>query len=131
MQAEADSKRYESAKNYAAEAIATAEKALTDGKSGASRARDEAARLLSALKPEIDETESSLSAAKEVPNIKLDFNTLDNDLSTAKSAYNGAESSFNTGNYKEVTPRAQPIRPLLSGIRLQINDATLDLSRKK
>jgi hypothetical protein len=131
MRTEADSKRYESAKNYAAEAIAAAEKAISDGKAGAVRAREEAAALLGAIKPEIDDTESAINAAKQVRNIRLDFSALDGDLARAKTAYTGAENSFNAGRYGDVSPGIQPIRPLLNGIRAKITEAAAALSRKK
>jgi hypothetical protein len=131
MRTEADSKRYESAKNYAAEAVAAAEKAISDGKTGAARAREDASGLLRTVKPEIDDTESALNAAKQVQNIRLDFDSLDGDLASAKAAYTRAETSFNAGRYGEVASGVQPIRPLLSGIRARITDATAALSRKK
>jgi hypothetical protein len=131
MQSEADSKRYESAKNYAAEAIAAAEKAIADGQTGAARARDEAANLLNGLRPEIANTESELAAAKAVPRIQLDADALDRDLASAKSAFDDANRSLSAGNYRDVAAKAQPIRPLLSGIRSGITDATQALSRKK
>jgi vacuolar-type H+-ATPase subunit I/STV1 len=131
MKVEADVKRYDQAKNYATEAITAAEKAISDGRAGAARAREEAARLLNTIKPEIDETESSLSTARQVPNLDLNFNNLDRDLASAKSAYANAENSLNTGNYKDVAPQTQPIRPLLSGIRSQITNAATIVARKK
>jgi hypothetical protein len=131
MQSEADSKRYESAKNYAAEAITAAEKAIADGKTGAARTREEAASLLNSLRPEIAQTENDLIAAKAVPRIQLDVKTLDQDLTDAKSAFADANSSLNINNYRDAVAKAQPIRPLLSGIRSRITDATQALSRKK
>ncbi|MDR2618234.1 MAG: DUF4398 domain-containing protein [Treponema sp.] len=131
MQAEADSKRYDSAKNYAAEAIAAAEKALTDGKTGAARAREEAANLLNSIKPEIVQTEGELAAAKQVQGIQLDFNALDRDMASAKTAAAAAQSSFDASNYRDAVTKAQPIRPILSGIRTRISDAAIATSRKK
>jgi hypothetical protein len=131
MQSEADSKRYESAKNFAAEAIAAAEKAVTDGRTGAARARDEAANLLNGLRPEIAQTESDLTAAKAVPRIQLDADALDRDLASAKSAFDDASRSLSANNYRDAVAKAQPVRPLLSGIRSRITDATQALSRKK
>jgi hypothetical protein len=131
MQSEADSKRYESAKNYAGEAIAAAEKAIADGKTGAARAREEASNLLNTLRPEIAQTENDLTAAKAVPRIQLDTKALDQDLADAKSAFADANSSLSANNYRDAVAKAQPVRPLLSGIRSSITDATQALSRKK
>jgi hypothetical protein len=131
MQTEADSKRYDSAKNYAAEAIATAEKALTDGKTGAARAREEAANLLNSIKPEIVQTEGELGAAKQVQGIQLDFNALDQDLAAAKSAAASAQASFDVSDFRGAVTQAQPVRPILSGIRSRISDAAIATSRKK
>jgi hypothetical protein len=39
MSVEADSKRYDAAKSFAAEAIAAADKAISDGRAGAARAK--------------------------------------------------------------------------------------------
>jgi len=46
MNVEADAKRYDAAKSYAAEAIAAAERAIADGRAGAERARNEASALV-------------------------------------------------------------------------------------
>ncbi|AEF82921.1 DUF4398 domain-containing protein [Leadbettera azotonutricia] len=131
MQSEADSKRYESAKNYAAEAIAAAEKAIADGRTGAARARDEAASLLNGLRPEIAQAENDLNAAKAVPRTQLDAAACDQDLASAKSAFDDANRSLSANNYRDAVAKAQPVRPLLSGIRSRITDATQALSRKK
>jgi hypothetical protein len=50
MQSEANAKRYDAAKNLAAEAINLAERAITEGKAGLAQARDEATNLISSLK---------------------------------------------------------------------------------
>jgi hypothetical protein len=131
MQAEADSKRYDSAKNYADEAIAAAEKALTDGKAGAARAREEAAALLTGIKSEIVQTEGEITAAKQVQGIQLDFNALDQDLVSAKDATGASQRSFDASNYRDAITKAQPVRPILSGIRTRISDAAIATSKKK
>src|SRR5215475_5709064 len=50
METEADSKNYEAAKTHAAEAIAAAEKAITDGRSGTQRAGAEAQSMISGVR---------------------------------------------------------------------------------
>jgi HEPN domain-containing protein len=131
MKVEADAKRYEAAKTYANEAVAAAEKAVTDGRAGAARAREEATRLLSAIKPEIADTETALNAAKQTPALDLDFDSLDGSMAAAKTAYGSAETSLNTGKYAEVAPAAQPIRPILNSIRGELSNAAASISRKK
>jgi hypothetical protein len=131
MQAEADSKRYDSAKSYAAEAIAAAEKAIADGKTGAARAREEAAGLINGIKPEITQTEEELTAAKQVKGIQLDFNTLDQDLEAAKTAAAAAQTSFDAAVFRDVAPQIQRARPILASIRTRLSDAALATSKKK
>jgi hypothetical protein len=131
MQAEAESKRYDSAKSYAAEAVTAAEKAITDGKTGAARAREEAASLINGIKPEIAQTEGELTAAKQVKGIQLDFDILDRDLATAKTAAAAAQTSFDAANFRDVAPQIQRARPILASIRTRISDAAIATSRKK
>jgi hypothetical protein len=131
MQSEAASKRYDSAKSYSAEAITAAEKAISDGKIAADRARNEAVELLRTLDTEIAQTEGELAASKEVPGIILDFAPLDADLAAAKSAYTDANASLSAARYAEAVTKAQPIRPLLAGIRTGLSQAAMTAVRKK
>jgi flagellar biosynthesis/type III secretory pathway protein FliH len=78
MRQEANAKRYDAAKSYAAEAISAAEKAISDGRIGAQRARDEAASLVATVKNSLVETQNSLDNAKRT-GLDLDYRSLDQD----------------------------------------------------
>jgi len=131
MQSEADAKRYEAAKDLAAEAVSNAEKAIEDGKTGAVRARDEATNLISSLAGPLEETAKSLEAAKHVQNIKLDFDALSVDMDTARKDYDDARQSLLAGNYRDSSAKSQTVRSLLAGINARITDAAQAESRKR
>ncbi|GHU78031.1 hypothetical protein FACS189462_1570 [Spirochaetia bacterium] len=131
MQVEADSKKYDAAKNYAAEAVSAAEKAITDGKAGAARARDEATSLVNSVKDSLTETEKSINAAQGVKNINLDFNAIDQDFDTAKVTTSQAEQSLTGANYQDALDKGRTARGLLSDINGKISGAATSASRKK
>ncbi|MDR0472478.1 MAG: hypothetical protein LBH43_02235 [Treponema sp.] len=131
MKAEADSKRYDAAKNSAAEAIGLAEKAIADGKNAAARAKDEAARLLALVGTEIADTEGELNSAVNAGNLILDVDRLEQNFDTAKTGYEDARECMNGENYQDAISKAQPVRPILADIRSQINQAAVEVSRKK
>ena len=131
MQGEADAKRYEAAKNFAAEAVSNAEKAIADGKAGAMRARDEATNLISSLSGPLAETANAIEAAKQVKNIKLDFNELSSDMDTARRGYDEARQSLISNNYRDASAKSQTVRTLLAGINAKITNAAVAESRKK
>ena len=122
MESEADSKRYDAARTHAAEAIAAAEKAIADGKAAGGRAREEAASLLSALKPEIEETSRNVSAAR-YSLLNLDHDALDRDLMNAYARTDQAEIDYADGRYQESLEKARNVRSSLSGINQKISDA--------
>jgi len=131
MRAEAEAKRYDSAKTYAAEAITTAERAIVDGKSGAERARNDAATLLRAVEAEINDTQVSLNSARVKGNVRLNFGSLDASLNEARLTYDSAAQSLNNADYPNAVAKAQSIRPILANMRSQISNAVSALSRKK
>jgi vacuolar-type H+-ATPase subunit I/STV1 len=131
MRSEAEAKRYDAAKNYAAEAISAAEKAIADGRAAATRARDEAATLLTQVKTSLDETGKSLENAKGVQNIDLDFQTLDQDLDSARRTTAQAEVSLAGNNYQDSIDKSRTARGILSGIDTKVAGATISVSRKK
>jgi F0F1-type ATP synthase membrane subunit b/b' len=131
MQSEAGAKRFEAAKDYAAQAVSEAEKAITDGKTGAVRAREEAANLIDSLPGPLAETAHALEAARKVQNIKLDFNALSNDMDTARRGYDEARESLLAGKYREAIARGQNVRSLLFGINARMSEAAQAESRKK
>lgn len=131
MQEESDSKRYDSAKIFAADVIDLSERAIAEGRTGAARAREEAANLLSSLRDPLAETEAALGAAKRTPNIQLDFNALDSNMDYAKSNYSSAQQSLSSSNYPDALAKGQTVRSALSSINGSLNAAAQAMSSKK
>jgi len=130
MNGEAAAKRYDSARSYAAEAIAAADRAISDGRAGAERAKTEAANYIADLKPLIAETEQGINAARAA-RLPLDFNTIDTDFDTAKANTAQAEAAYNGSRYSEAIDRGRAARLGLNGINQQLSTATLAVTRKK
>jgi hypothetical protein len=130
MQAEADSKRYDAAKTYAAEAVTAADKAVADGRAGAARAREEAAVLIAGLGPAIAETEQGLRAARSA-NLELDFTVLDQDLSAARQNADQAETALTGNQYQDAMEKGRNARAGLSDINQKLATAATAVSRKK
>jgi len=128
MQSEADSKRYDTAKNFAAEAINLAERAITEGRTGLNRAMEEASNLIGGLSGLINETLNALNAARDM---QLDVESLYRDLDLAKQAYDQAMQDFQAGNYREAMDKGQTVRVLLSDINMRISQAAQVVSRKQ
>jgi PBP1b-binding outer membrane lipoprotein LpoB len=131
MKAEAESKRYDTAKSYAAEAISAADKAVADGKAGAARAREEASALVNSVKTSLVETEKSIGSAKAVKNINLNFNSIDRDFENARRTTVQAEASLGGANYQDALDKGRSARGILSDITTKIAGATVSVSRKK
>jgi hypothetical protein len=130
MREEAGSKRYDSARSLAAEAAAAAEKAISDGKSAAARAREDAVNLLNGLKTTVTETESALTNARQ-QNMNIDDNVLTEDLLSAKDTIDDAQRSFATGDYPDASSKGRTARSELENIKNRIAEATQAVSRKK
>ncbi|MDR0457374.1 MAG: DUF4398 domain-containing protein [Treponema sp.] len=130
MNQEAAAKRYDAAKSYAAEAIAAAERAINEGRTGAARARDEAAALVSQLKPLITETGQGIEAARAAK-LPLDFYSIDRDFDTAQYNTNEAQSALSGGRYQSAIDRGRSARSGLNTINQQLSVAVLGVSRKK
>jgi hypothetical protein len=131
MKTEADAKRYDSAKNFAQEAVQAAEKAISDAKSQAVRARDDANTALNALRAAISETENAITQGKKNSKLKLNWPQLDNDFDAAKSIAAEAESAASAQRYSDVVERSSTARTALGTITAQISQASLALTRKK
>ena len=131
MQSEANAKRYDAAKNLAAEAISNAEKAVTDGKAAAARAKEEAANLVGSLAGPLAETASALNAARQINNLSLDFNALSGEMDSARRSYNDAQQSLSTNNYQDAIAKGQTVRSLLSDINASLTGAAQAVSRKQ
>ena len=131
MQEDADSKRYDSAKIHAAEVVSYAERAVREGNTAAAQAGNEANDLLNSLTMSIRETDSNIKTAKDLPNILLDFNSLDGMLESAKGTYENAQQSLSAENYPDVINQGQAVRSILSDINTQISQAAFATFQKK
>ena len=129
MQEEVDSKRFDSAKTYAADVVTYAERAMSEGRSNAAWAREEAANLLESLRTPLAQTESALNGAR-ASNADLDYNALTNSLDSANRNYGNAEQSLQANNYADAITRGQDVRSTLSDINASINAAAQALSSK-
>jgi len=122
MEAAADSKRYDAAKTHAMEAIAAAEKAITDGLAASLRARDEAASLLSSLKPEIEDTSRNVNGAR-YSQLDLDYDQLDSEISGAYDLTDRAENDQTQGRYQDAIDKAREVRADLFDINQKVSGA--------
>jgi hypothetical protein len=130
MQTEADSKRYDSAKTHAAEALAAAEKAIADGQAGAARARQEATAMVGALRPAIEETEQGIKAARSAK-LPLDFAVLDREIDDVRRNADQAEVALSGDQYQEALDRGRNARAGLNDIDQKLSSAVMATSRKK
>lgn len=131
MQAEADAKRYDAAKNFAAEAISLADKAIADGKTGAARAREEAANLVNSTGGSITETAAALDAARQVENIQVDFDGIDAEMDSIRGTYDEARQNLENNSYPEAVSKCQNIRSALTGINTRLSEAAQATNRKQ
>jgi hypothetical protein len=130
MDAEANSKRYDAAKTYATEAVTAAERAIVDGRAGAARTRDEAASLVGGLRPAIAETDQGIKAA-ESAKLALDYDTLNQDLETARFNTEQAEVALSGEQYQEALNKGRSAREGLNNIDQQLSTAAMAVSRRK
>ena len=130
MEEESNSKRFDSARRYAADVIYNSERAISEGSIAASRAEDVALNFLDSLSVPLAETEANLNAARHVENIQLDFNPLEELLETAKEGYESAQLSLSEGNYPDAVDMGQTVRSIISDVNNQVSQAALVLSPK-
>ncbi|MDR2184357.1 MAG: DUF4398 domain-containing protein [Treponema sp.] len=130
MQNEAAEKRYDSARAYAAEAVRAAERAVSDGRAGAGRAREEAAALLALLPGAIAETGQTLRAA-EGKKLDLDLEALETDMEYVRRTADQAAAAAAADRNKEALELGQAARSALSQINAAISEAAVLASRKK
>jgi len=122
MQEEADSKRYDTAKAHALDAIAAAEKAVADGKSGAQRAGGQSDALITTLRTEIDETSRNINGAR-YSNMALDYDALDKAIIDAYATTDLAEIDQVMGRYDQAQDRARIVRSDLADINHKVAGA--------
>jgi hypothetical protein len=131
MRAENDAKRYDSARNYASEAVSLAERALTDAKGAATRLRNEAFSSVDSARSALTQTTDTLNSAKKQKNTGLNFPVLDGDLAAAKSSVEAAEAANSESRYNDAISNAGAARSALNSISTRISQVTLATSRKK
>jgi hypothetical protein len=131
MRVSADSKRYDEAKLLSQEAIDAAEKARNDGRLGAVRAREEAARLLSEAQNALSATEKTLNMAKDLDKVEADFDALTRKLETAGNIIGEAETALNASRHQESQNKSREARARLGDITSEISGAVTKKSRKK
>jgi len=129
MQVEADAKRFDAARNFASEAISNAERAITEGRTGAGRARDEATRLMDSLTGPLAETERAVNASRGQP-LLVDFNLLRNEMDLTRRTYDDARRDIQTANYADAIARGQLVRSYLAAINSQLTGAAQAITRK-
>jgi len=130
MQSEAASKRYDSAKSYAQEAIAAAERAITEGRTGAARARDEASTLVTGLVPLVEETSQRLETARRA-RLPLDFSLLDLNFSRASDEANRAQEAFYANRYQDAISLGRAARSELTDINQTLTNAAAASTQRK
>jgi hypothetical protein len=130
MQQEADAKRYDAAINYADEAIAMAERAMSEGHAAGLRARDEASSALSALRPQILDTEKRIDNAKSAK-LPLDYDTIDRDMNTTQRTFDQAQSAMSGSRYQEAIFLSNNVRAGLNGINQKLGVKAMEVARKK
>jgi hypothetical protein len=130
MRTEAEAKRYDTAKTYAAQAVSAAEKAVADGRAAAARAREEAAALLALLPEAIAETDRMIRAAagKKIP---FDFDALLEELEHARRTAGQAEVAAAGGKPREALEKGGLVRTTLSDIRMKLSEGVMVVARKK
>jgi predicted S18 family serine protease len=123
MREEADSKRFDAARNYAADAVSYAERAMREGSAGAARAREEAANLLDSLKTPLSETEANLNAVNGLKNGQQDLSPLGGMLDSAKGTYENAQQDLSAGDSLDAIDKGNEVRSILGNINAQISGA--------
>jgi hypothetical protein len=124
MEAEVDSRRFEAANTFAAEAIAAAERALAEGRAGAENAGREYSSVIAGLRSEIEETSRNISSAR-YSQMVLDYNALDMAIINAHSGADQAESDQAAGRLQDALDRARSIRADLANINQIIAGAVV------
>jgi hypothetical protein len=130
MEAEAEAKRYDAARTYATEAETGADRAINDARSAATRARDDSANALNALRTAVSETDVTIAQGRE-NRLALDWTEIDREYQDAQGIAGEAEAAAQANRYRDVVERANAARTTLSSINARISGASLAVTRKK
>jgi hypothetical protein len=131
MQTEADAKRYDEAKRYAADAQQFAEKAIADAKNSIARQKEDAANAINAMNNALASTDELLQNAHASDGRGLDLPRLDSDFAAARTTAESATTANNEARYREAIDRSQEARSALSAISTEISQAVIAVNRKK
>ena len=129
MHIEADAKRFDSARTFAADAIAAAERAISEGAIGAARARDEASSLLNELGPLVQETRRGIDSARS-SGLALNYNQLEQDFTTARGNAEQAQDAFRGDRYQDAMSLGRTARSELIDINQRLTTVALAVSQK-
>ena len=130
MYEEADAKRYDSAINYANDAIDLAERAINEGSGQAWLSKNEATSVMGNVGSQIIETEQRIDKAKAAK-LPLDYETIDRDFNAAQRTFDQARSALNSGRYQEAIFLSNNVRNSLSGINQKLGTTVMEVVRKK
>jgi hypothetical protein len=131
MQAEADAKRYDTAKRLAADTQALAEKAMSDSRTAALRVREEADVAIRAMQSAIAETDQTLSNARRSNPAGVNVNNLEQDFANARATADQAVIAQTESRYREAIEKSQTVRASLSAISSSLSQTVIAASRKK
>jgi hypothetical protein len=130
MNTEADSKRYDSARLAAAEAVSLADRAIEEGRTGAAGAAAEAAALIAALRPAIAETGHAIENAK-VADLDIDFGAMDRDFENVNLLADQGELALSVSQYQQAIDSGMNARAGLGDINTRLTNAVTSVLPKK
>jgi len=131
MQTELTAKRYDKVKSLAIEASAAAAKAGTDATKNKDRIKTEAAALIEAVKLQVPKTQKTITSARNVRGVNLDFAVLNADLKVAQAALADAEADYTAGAFMSAYTKASNAQTTLADTDRTVTAAIEALSRKK
>ncbi|MDR1429760.1 MAG: hypothetical protein LBI85_05675 [Spirochaetaceae bacterium] len=131
MDEEANAKRYDAARIAAAEAVAAAEKAISDGQTASARTADNASNLIVAAKTEIQAAEQSLDAAWKSGVRNINFAELNSAAAAAWQSVEQAEMSLAGGRAQDAVNSAEEARGSAARISLALSEGARAGSRKQ
>jgi hypothetical protein len=131
MDEEAKAKRYDSAKAAAAEAVAAAEKAISDGQAASARTADDASNLIVSVKTEIQAAEQALDTAWKNGVKNINFGALNETAEEAWKSVERAEMSLAQGRAQDALNDAGQARRSAAQITLALSEGTRAGSRKQ
>ena len=123
METELTAKHYDKVKSLALDAKATAETAANDAVKGKEKAQADATALIAALKKALPDASRKLAAARQVRGIKLDFASLNKQLTGAQAAVADADKDLADGNFASALQKAMAVQAQLSDGEKAIADA--------